>query len=88
MKKEKDYQLGQWVQFKKQLVKDPESLRYLERQEGGQGVLTGFRTVLDMKLDREDGYYMDGGHRVAFVTDSLYRNPKKIAIQHFFKENP
>jgi hypothetical protein len=86
--KERDFKVGDKVRFQKALVKDRETMKYLSRELRGEGVLVGFRTVHDMRLDYEDGYYIVDSHRVALVADDLYTNPNKIPLEHFLGENP
>jgi hypothetical protein len=86
--KERDFEVGERVGFKEVLIKDRGSMKYNRRESRGAGVLMGFRTIHDMKLYPEDGYYRSMSYRVALVVDDLYTVPNKVPVDHFFSENP
>jgi hypothetical protein len=85
---ESNFKVGDVVRFQRILQKNPETMHYDETDSLGSGVLVGFRTVHDMRLDYEDGYYIGGSHRIALVAFNLYRSPIKVPINHLFEENP
>jgi hypothetical protein len=86
--KERDFKVGETVIFDKILLKDRNTMRHDEITIRGRGTLVGFRTVHDMGLDREDGYYIKRSHRVALVADDLYTSPNKVPFESLYKEPP